>query len=153
MPADLALGLAGRARSGELFGAQSQDGFQRLDLDLVDHVLYHLAGSLDEIDEGKQDLSVALAELLDDGGRFLGGARHNMVRFLHGGWLLFGFDFSNRILSKPAPPPLPTYNYNWDIFSGHPTRSLYVWFHVTVEDEGVTVFPGSILEPGNQHES
>jgi hypothetical protein len=25
------------------------------------------------------------------------------------------FVFGNRILSKPAPPPLPTFNYKWDI--------------------------------------
>src|SRR5438876_4148397 len=120
MPADLALDLARRARSSDLFGAQGQDGFQRLNLNFVDHVLHYLAGAFDEVDEGKQDLSVGLAELLDDCGRFLGGARHNMVRFLHGGWLLFGIDFSNRILSKPAPPPLPTCNYNWDIFALRP---------------------------------
>src|SRR5450631_2233980 len=57
------------------------------------------------MDDRKQDLSVTLAELLDDGGRLAGSACHNMVRFLHGGWLLFGILFGNRILSKPAPPP------------------------------------------------
>ena len=43
--------------------------FQHLMTDLVDHVLDHLAGILDEVDDRKQDLTIALAELLDDGGR------------------------------------------------------------------------------------
>ena len=37
---------------------------------------------------GKQDPPVALTELLDHGGRFLGGTGHNLIWFLHGGWLL-----------------------------------------------------------------
>src|SRR6202162_3669168 len=84
-------------------------------LNFVQHGLYHLAGAFDQMDDGKQDLSVALAELLDDGGRLPGSASHNMVRFLHGGWLLFGVLFGNRILSKPAPPP-PT---NLQLSPGH----------------------------------
>src|SRR6202049_5174621 len=91
-------------------------------LNFVQHGLYHLAGAFDQIDDGKQDLSVALAELLDDGGRLAGSASHNMVRFLHGGWLLFRVLFGNRILSKPAPPP-PT---NLQLRPGHnPVRGRY----------------------------
>src|SRR6202521_5587386 len=115
MMTDLAAGLAGRARSGQLFGAQYQDRLQGMHLNFVQHGLYHLAGAFDQIDDGKQDLSVALAELLDDGGRLPGSASHNMVRFLHGGWLLFGVLFGNRILSNPAPPP-PT---NLQLSPGH----------------------------------
>src|SRR6266853_4135471 len=74
-------------------------------LNFVQHGLYHLAGAFDQMDDGKQDLSVTLAELLDDGGRLAGSASHNMIRFLHGGWLLFGILFGNRILLKPEPPP------------------------------------------------
>src|SRR5215472_7555350 len=58
---------------------------------LVDHVFHHLAGILDQVDDGKQDLSVGLAELLDNGGRLAGGASHDVVSFLHGGRLLSVF--------------------------------------------------------------
>jgi hypothetical protein len=34
----------------------------------MDDGLDHLAGGLNEVDDGKQDLPVALAELLDDDG-------------------------------------------------------------------------------------
>src|ERR1019366_7708513 len=89
-------------------------------LNFVQHGLHYLAGAFDQMDDRKQDLSVALAELLDHGGRLTGSACHNMVRFLHGGWLLFGILFGNRILSKPAPPP-PT---NLQLSPGrHPTKS------------------------------
>ena len=89
MPADIPAGLARRAGSGDLFRAQHQDGLQSLYLDFVNHVLHDLASAFDEVDQRQQDLFVGLAELLDDGGRFAWGARHNMVGFLHGGWLLF----------------------------------------------------------------
>jgi hypothetical protein len=89
VPADVAADLARRAGSRNLFSAQRQDGLQSLYLDFVNHVLHDLAGAFDQVDQRQQDLSVGLAELLDDGGGFLGGTRHNMVRFLHGGWLLF----------------------------------------------------------------
>jgi hypothetical protein len=105
MMPDLAFGLAGSARSGHLLGTQHQDRLQGLHLNLVQHGLHHLAGAFDQVDDRKQDLSVALAELLDDCGRLLGSPRHDMVRFLHGGWLLFRILFGNRLLSKPAPPP------------------------------------------------
>lgn len=32
----------------------------------IDHVLDHLAGILAQVDDGKQDLPIGLAELLDD---------------------------------------------------------------------------------------
>src|SRR6202163_4595215 len=118
---DVAAGLARRACSGQLFGAQCQDRLQGMHLDFVQYGFHYLAGAFDQMDDGKQDLSVALAELLDDGGRLAGSASHNMIRFLHGGWLLFGILFGNRILSKPAPPP-PT---NLQLSPG---RHLRLWF-------------------------
>src|ERR1700686_5712434 len=89
-------------------------------LNFVQDGLHHLAGAFDQMDDGKQDLSVALGELPDDGGRLAGSASHNMVRFLHGGWLLFRVLFGNRILSKPAPPP-PT---NLQLRPGHNLEAL-----------------------------
>ena len=65
---DVAAGLARRARTGDLFRAQPQDHLQNLVPDLMDHGFYHLAGALDQVDDGKQDLPVGLAELLDNGG-------------------------------------------------------------------------------------
>jgi hypothetical protein len=52
-----------------LLGAQHQNLFQHLVSDFMDHAFDHMAGILDEVDDGKQDLSIGLAELLDDGGR------------------------------------------------------------------------------------
>ena len=86
--ADVPAGLAGSTRSGDLLGAQHQDQFQSLVADLVDHGFHHLAGAFDQVDDGKQDLSVGLTELLDDGGRLARSAGHDVIRFLHGGWLL-----------------------------------------------------------------
>src|SRR6266581_744345 len=43
----------------------------------------------DHSDHRKQNLPVAQTELHDHSSRFLRGAGHIMVRFLHGGWLLF----------------------------------------------------------------
>src|SRR4051794_11231821 len=56
--------------------------------DLVDYVLDYLAGILYQVDDGKQDLAVGLAELLDDGGRLARSAGYDVVSFLHGGRLL-----------------------------------------------------------------
>lgn len=66
--ADLAAGLARRACAGDLLGAQGQDLFQGLLADLMDHGLHHLAGVLDQVHDGKQDLPVGLTELLDHSG-------------------------------------------------------------------------------------
>src|ERR1019366_3172503 len=111
---DIAAALAGRALSGQLFGAQHQDRFQRLHLDFVQHGLHHLAGAFDQIHDGKQDLPVALAELLDDDSRFLFGPGHNMVRFLHGGWLLFlSLVWQPDSIETGATAALPTFNYLW----------------------------------------
>jgi hypothetical protein len=88
VPANLAAGLAGRARAGDLFGAQPQNQFQGLDSDFVDDGLDYLAGAFHQVQQGKQDLSIGLAELLDDGRRLFGGLRHDLVCFTHGGWLL-----------------------------------------------------------------
>ena len=91
MVPDVAVGLAGGAGAGHLFGAQHQDRLEHLVSDLMDHVLDNLAGILDQVDDRKQNLSVGLAELLDYGGRFMCGTGHDMVRFLHGGRLLSVF--------------------------------------------------------------
>src|SRR5262245_57032561 len=76
---------------------------------LVDHVFHHLAGILDQVDDGKQDLSIGLAELLDNGGRLAGSASHDMVSFLHGGRLLSDSCLATgfyRIGSQPPPTNL-----------------------------------------------
>jgi hypothetical protein len=74
--------------AGHLLGAQHQDLLEHLVPDLVDHGLDYLTGILDQVDDGKQDLSVGLAELLDYGGRLARSAGHDVVSFLHGGRLL-----------------------------------------------------------------
>src|SRR6202521_2515286 len=114
--------------------------------------LYHLAGAFDQMDDGKQDLSVALAELLDDGGRLPGSASHNMVRFLHGGWLLFGVLFGNRILSKPAPPP-PT---NLQLSPGHHRVVARRIFLSSSENARKTIRPprrGLFQQPRSAHQA
>src|SRR5215831_17930765 len=76
---------------------------------LVDHMFHHLAGILDQVDDGKQDLSIGLAELLDNGGRLAGSASHDMVSFLHGGRLLSDSCLATgfyRIGSQPPPTNL-----------------------------------------------
>ncbi len=60
MVADLAASFAGSACAGELLGAQEQNLFQRLMPDFIDHGLHHLAGILDQVDDGEQDLPVGL---------------------------------------------------------------------------------------------
>src|SRR6266568_8812590 len=82
----------------------------------MDHRFHHLAGTFNQVDEGKQNLSVGLAELLDHGGRLACGPSHNVVRFLHGGWLLSDSCLATGILSKPAPPP----PINPQLTLGHP---------------------------------
>ena len=66
--ADIAAGLAWRPCAGYLLGAQHQDLFQHLVSEFMDHALDYMAGVLNEVHDGKQDLSVGVAELLDDGG-------------------------------------------------------------------------------------
>jgi hypothetical protein len=54
-----------------------------------------------------------------------------MIRFLHGGWLLFGILFGNRILSKPVPPP-PTnlqLSPGRNPISGQPKQFVYMYLH------------------------
>ena len=75
----------------------------------------HGAGALDLLDQGKEDLTVALAELLDDGRRLLVGAGYDLIFFFTAVGLLFGFVFSNRILSNRSPPPA-----HLQLFLGHP---------------------------------
>jgi hypothetical protein len=66
MPADVTCCLAGRARPGDLLGAQYQDCLQCLQADFMNHRVHHRAGALDLLDEGEEDLAIALAEFLDD---------------------------------------------------------------------------------------
>jgi hypothetical protein len=101
---DVAFGLARGPGASHLFGTQHQDLFQHLVADFMDDVLDHLAGILDQVDDGKQDLPVALAELLDDGGRLAGSASHNVVSFLHGGRLLSVFCVWQPDSIESAPP-------------------------------------------------
>ncbi len=54
---------------------------QRLMANLMNHGLHDLAGALDQVDDGKQDLPVSLAELLDNGGRLARRTGHDVVRF------------------------------------------------------------------------
>ena len=57
---NVAAGFAWRTGAGHLLGAQHQELFQHLVSDLVDHGLDYLAGILNQVDDGKQDLSVSL---------------------------------------------------------------------------------------------
>ena len=63
MVSDITAGLARRAWAGHLLCAQDQDLFQSLVSDLVDYGFYYLAGVLDQIRNGKQDLPIGSAEL------------------------------------------------------------------------------------------
>lgn len=74
----------------------------------MDNAFHYLAGTLVHVDDGKRDLSVASAELLDDGGRLTCSASHDVIRFLHGGGLLSVSAFGNRTLSNRCQPP-PSY--------------------------------------------
>src|SRR4051794_38685055 len=83
--------------------------------DLIDDRLHHLAGILNQADEGKQDLTIGLAELLDDGGRLLRGAGHHTIRFLHGGRLLSVFlRLATGFYRTGTDRRLPTFNYDRD---------------------------------------
>ena len=113
---DLAAGFAWRTRAGHLLGAQHQDLLQHLMSDFVDHVLDYLAGILDQVDDGKQDLAVGLAELLDDGGRLARSAGHDVVSFLHGGRLLSDSCLATGFYRIRRQPP-PT---NLQLSMGHP---------------------------------
>jgi len=88
MTTDLAAHFTWRRRPSNLLGAQDQDPLDYLRASLVDHGLHHMAGALDEVGNGKQDLSVALTELLENGRALARGPGHDVVRFLHGGRLL-----------------------------------------------------------------
>src|SRR5215831_429073 len=107
--ADIAAGFAWCASSGNLLGAQYQNLLQHLVTDLVDHLLHDITGILDQADDRKQDLTIGLAELLDDGGRLARCAGHDVVRFLHGGRLLSDSCLATgfyRIGSQPPPTNL-----------------------------------------------
>ena len=66
--ADIAASFARRAWASHLLGAQDQDLFQGLVSDLMDYGFYYLAGVLDQVQDGKQDLPIGSAELLDNRG-------------------------------------------------------------------------------------
>lgn len=108
---DVAGGFAWGAGAGHLLGAQHQDLLEHLVSDLVDHGLEYLAGILDQVDDGKQNLSVGLAELLDYGGRLARTACHDVVSFLHGGRLLSVFlRLATGFYRIGANRRLPTFN-------------------------------------------
>src|SRR3954471_970781 len=87
--------------------------------DLIDDRLHHLAGILNQADEGKQDLTIGLAELLDDGGRLLRGPGHHMIRILHGGRVLSVFlRWATGFYRTGTDPRLPTFNYDRDSLGG-----------------------------------
>ena len=110
METDIAAGFARRPRPGHLLGAQHQDLFQHLVSQFMDHVFHHMAGILDQVDDGKQDLSVGLAELLDDGGRLARSAGHYVISFLHGGRLLSDSCLATGFYRIGANRRLPTFN-------------------------------------------
>jgi len=110
MMPDVSAGFAGCALAGHLLGTEHQDQFQGLQADFVDDTLHHLAGALDHVDDGKQDLSVTSAELLDDGGRLARGAGHDVIRFLHGGRLLSDSCLATGFFRIGANRRLPTFN-------------------------------------------
>jgi hypothetical protein len=112
---NVAAGLARRSDTGHLLGAQKKDLFQHLMADLVDHGFYDLARTLDQIQDGKQDLSVGLAELLNYGGALTGSASNDVVWFLHGGRLLSVFlRLATGFYRIGANRRLPTFNYDRD---------------------------------------
>src|SRR4051812_23467600 len=81
----------------------------------MDHVLDYMAGILDEVHDGKQDLAVGLAELLDDGSRLARSAGHDVIRFFHGGRLLSDSCLATGFYRIGSQPP-PT---NLQLNSGH----------------------------------
>src|SRR5262249_39221171 len=97
-------GLAGGARTGELFGAQGQDQLQRLDPDFMDNTIDYLARALDHVNDGEQDLAIGLTELLDDGDRLLGGARADLIGLTQAGWLLSDSRFRQPDSNRSRPP-------------------------------------------------
>jgi len=117
---NIAFGLTRRPCAGHLFGTQHQDPFQHLVPDLMDHVLDHLTGILDQANEGKQDLPIALTELLNDGGRLAGSARHDLVSSLHGGRLLSVFC----VWQPDSIESAPTAAYDLQLNSGRPPKWL-----------------------------
>ncbi len=80
----------------------------------MDHGFHHLAGALDQVDDGQQDLPVGLAELLDHGGLLASSVSHNMVLFLHGGWLLSDSCLATGFYRNRRHRRLPTSNYDRD---------------------------------------
>jgi hypothetical protein len=93
--------------------------------DLVDHGFYDLARTLDQIQDGKQDLSVGLAELLNYGGALTGSASNDVVWFLHGGRLLSVFlRLATGFYRIGANRRLPTFNYDRDTLARRPRLTL-----------------------------
>ena len=60
---DIAAGFAWRPCAGHSLRAQRQDLFQHLMSEFMDNALNYMAGILDQVHDGKQDLSIGLAEL------------------------------------------------------------------------------------------
>ncbi len=76
--------------------------------ELMDHGLHDLAGVLNQVEDGEQDLPVGLTELLNYCGALAGGASHDVVWFLHGGRL--------------SIEPVPTAAHLPQLDSGRPCR-------------------------------
>ena len=98
----------------------------------------HLTGTLEQIDQGQQQLSIGPTELLDHRGRFACRARHNLIPFLHGGGLLSDSSLATGILTKPAPPP----PLNLQLWMGYPLLG-YCQFR-----EDRRIMPNSRVECG-----
>jgi hypothetical protein len=70
----------------------------------MDDGIDHLARALDHGDNGEQDLAIGFAELLDNGGRLVGGARDDLIGFTQDGWLLSDSRFRQPDSNRSRPP-------------------------------------------------
>src|SRR3974377_1304202 len=131
---DFSAGLARGTWTGHLFGAQGQDQLQRLQSDFIDDAINHLAGVLDHVDDGEQDLTIGFTELLNYGRRLLGGTRYDLIGFTQGCWLLSGFKvFVNRILIEAGRRLPPTFNYAWEsLYCGVDRKSSKLLFKAQI---------------------
>lgn len=110
VPADLSASLARRPRSGDLLGAQQQNGLDGLPahgtIDLIDR---H-SGLGDQFDQRKQQLPVGLGELLDARSRGFLFSIDDMVSSLHGGGVLSKDCFGESVLPNRLRHRRSTFN-------------------------------------------